>query len=62
MDMLTNIHSIPLYSVEGDNSEMYAMFFTSGMRRIVKFSPDSEGFFTNINEIFISWWIFYVYF
>jgi len=26
MDMLTNIHSVPLYSVEGDNSEMYVMF------------------------------------
>jgi len=29
MDMLTNIHSVPLCSVVGDNSEMYVVFFTS---------------------------------
>lgn len=42
MDMLTNIHAVPIYSVEGDISEMYVMFFTSGVRQVVKCS--SEGF------------------
>jgi len=44
MDMLTNIHSVPLCSVVGDNSEMYVVFFTSGIRQIVKCSTDSENF------------------
>jgi hypothetical protein len=44
LDMLTNIHSVPLYSVVGDNSETYVVFFTSGIRRVVKRSPDSEDF------------------
>jgi hypothetical protein len=44
MDMLTNIHSVPLYSVVGDNSEMYVVFFTSEIRWVVKRSPDSEDF------------------
>jgi hypothetical protein len=44
MDMLTNIHSVPLFSVVGDNSEMYVVFFTSGIRRVVKCSPDNEEF------------------
>lgn len=40
MDMLTNIHSVPLYSVVSDSSEMYVVFFTSGIRRVVKPSPE----------------------
>jgi len=43
MDMLTNLHSVPLCSVVGDNSEMYVMFSTSGIGRVVK-CPESEGF------------------
>ena len=44
MDMLTNIHSVPVRNVVGDNSEICVVLFRSGIRWVVMCSPDSEDF------------------